>query len=173
MMKNSVTALTHFLDELHSLDWQFLCKMQPNGYDCSNANDSLQYRFYYDVLMNACKTYQYGLCDLNMNSFHTLRECADTCDGKLILLYCSGVNCCLKMIKVKLSDDTICRLQHDFGSCENYYPMWYYDVTERTCKSFSYSGCGGNENRFPTSGHCNTRCQPAVGEYKRIKTLLD
>ncbi|KAH9637324.1 hypothetical protein HF086_006968 [Spodoptera exigua] len=92
--EKSVTALTHFLDELHSLDWQFLCKMQPNGYDCSNANDSLQYR-------------------------------------------------------------------------------WYYDVTERTCKSFSYSGCGGNENRFPTSGHCNTRCQPAVGEYKRIKTLLD
>lgn len=25
--------------------------------------------------------------------------------------------------QAKISDDTICRLQYDFGSCNNYYPM--------------------------------------------------
>ncbi|CAH1647706.1 unnamed protein product [Spodoptera littoralis] len=149
--------------ELFKLDWHIRCKLQPNGYDCTR-NESMSHRFYYDLKMNACKTFQYGLCELQFNGFHSLRECSSTCEV-------IGHQFLTEEDQAKVSDDTICRLQYDFGSCNNYYPMWYFDVTERTCKSFSYSGCGGNNNRFATPGMCNTKCQTAVGDYKIVKTI--
>ncbi|CAH0716037.1 unnamed protein product, partial [Brenthis ino] len=62
-----------------------------------------------------------------------------------------------------LSLRIICRLQFDFGSCDGYHPKWYFDITTRRCKGFSYSGCGGNLNRFATQQMCATMCSGPMG----------
>ncbi|XP_021196380.3 tissue factor pathway inhibitor-like [Helicoverpa armigera] len=145
-------------DKKHGLpinDWHVLCKLQPNSYVCSN---STSHSFYYDLKMQGCRTFSDGMCDLNFNSFPTLRACVDRCrDGYLILHAEEQKN---------LSIDVHCRLQPDFGSCNNYHPSWYFDVSTRLCKSFAYSGCGGNKNRFEDSLSCIHTCT-AVASYEK------
>ncbi|CAJ0946498.1 unnamed protein product, partial [Mesorhabditis belari] len=46
------------------------------------------------------------------------------------------------------------------GPCVNSLLRWYYDETTRKCKSFHYSGCGGNGNNYQTEISCNERCAP-------------
>lgn len=38
--------------------------------------------------------------------------------------------------------------------------MWYFDSGNNDCLSFAYSGCGGNENRFPSRSACREACKP-------------
>ncbi|EDV95989.1 GH15461 [Drosophila grimshawi] len=37
--------------------------------------------------------------------------------------------------------------------------MWWYDGSDRTCKTMSYRGCGGNRNRYCTRQDCEARCR--------------
>ncbi|XP_046977590.1 kunitz-type serine protease inhibitor bitisilin-3-like [Vanessa cardui] len=124
------------------------CKFQPNGYDCDGSNRFLP-KFYYDLKMEDCKTAFIGTCPHNLNTFKTLSECHHTCR-----------DVGLHRIPKSLSPRIFCRLQYDFGNCNGYHQKWYYDVTARTCKGFSYSGCGGNMNRFATQQICSAACMP-------------
>nr|XP_054927957.1 amblin-like [Dermacentor andersoni] len=48
------------------------------------------------------------------------------------------------------------------GNCTQKIPSWYYSYWSGRCKGFLYSGCGGNTNRFPTEGECQTACTSLV-----------
>lgn len=37
---------------------------------------------------------------------------------------------------------------------------YYYDIGEKICKSFEYTGCGGNINNFNTLEECIKECDP-------------
>lgn len=39
---------------------------------------------------------------------------------------------------------------------------YYYDMSDQVCKGFGYSGCGGNNNRFPSPLVCAAVCSSAV-----------
>ncbi|CAH2985578.1 unnamed protein product [Chilo suppressalis] len=128
-------------------DYGVLCKFQPNEYDCEKKGRYPTYGFYYDIKMEDCKTAQFGTCPHNVNNFKTLSICQDTCRD-------AGQ----ETIKRNLSADIFCRLQPDFGNCNDYYPMWYFDMSQHACKGFSFSGCGGNANRFHTAQICTAKC---------------
>ena len=53
----------------------------------------------------------------------------------------------------------ICTLQREGGPCLGYYPSWYFDPTDGTCKQFIYGGCAGNANRFAERGECEKVCE--------------
>lgn len=40
------------------------------------------------------------------------------------------------------------------------YPFYHFDRHTKSCRPFSYSGCGGNENRFMTLSQCHGLCEP-------------
>ncbi|XP_028156292.1 PI-actitoxin-Aeq3a-like [Ostrinia furnacalis] len=101
--------------------------------------------------MEDCKTAKFGNCPQNMNQFNSLSECQDRCRDP-------GQHA----IKVNLSESIYCRLQPDFGQCNDYYPLWYFDISIRSCRGFSYSGCGGNHNRFPNAQICAAVCGAVV-----------
>ncbi|XP_045784733.1 kunitz-type serine protease inhibitor bitisilin-3-like [Maniola jurtina] len=132
----------HFLN----LDQATICKFQPNGHDCDGTGWSRQ-RFYYDLKLEDCKTSSIGNCPFNLNTFTTLSDCHNTCRDV-------GA----KPVPAALAPRIFCRLQFDFGRCNSYHPSWYYDVTIRRCRGFSYSGCGGNRNRFRSQQACSTAC---------------
>ena len=48
----------------------------------------------------------------------------------------------------------------DSGSCVKDMVRIYYDQETRTCKPFSYTGCGGNANRFLSVKNCYRICHP-------------
>ncbi|UYV63958.1 hypothetical protein LAZ67_2006137 [Cordylochernes scorpioides] len=55
-----------------------------------------------------------------------------------------------------------CYLSYDLGACFLYQTKYYFDNEAKTCKKFTYTGCGGNDNRFNTWEECMGRCN---GEY--------
>ncbi|XP_050683283.1 actinia tenebrosa protease inhibitors-like [Leptidea sinapis] len=128
------------------LDRIIECHLQPNGYNCDNKGKFTPV-FYYDVLLEDCKTKYVGDCAHQYNSFSSLRACQSNCR-----------DASRKEMKGNLTASVFCRLQPDFGQCNGYHPMFYFDLTLRTCRGFSYSGCGGNINRFPTHQDCVTTC---------------
>lgn len=48
----------------------------------------------------------------------------------------------------------------DSGSCGKDTVRVYYDHETRTCKLFSFTGCGGNANRFLSVKNCYQICHP-------------
>jgi len=61
----------------------------------------------------------------------------------------------------------VCRLEADSGHCDDNVLAWYFDHNSERCFNFTYSGCGGNDNRFETEEECVSQCLwiTDVGEY--------
>ncbi|CAH8482335.1 unnamed protein product [Schistosoma turkestanicum] len=54
--------------------------------------------------------------------------------------------------------DEICSLPLKRGYCLQNQPRFYYSPAENKCLSFTYKGCGGNDNRFKTKDACERMC---------------
>ncbi|VDL66288.1 unnamed protein product [Nippostrongylus brasiliensis] len=39
---------------------------------------------------------------------------------------------------------------------------FYYDDASKLCRSFTFTGCGGNENNFKTKGECTQFCSSEI-----------
>ncbi|OWR51913.1 seminal fluid protein HACP035 [Danaus plexippus plexippus] len=104
-------------------------------------------KFYYDVKLEDCKTFNMGTCSHNLNAHETLSSCHHAC-----------IDAGMQTITQNLSSEVFCRLQPDFGQCNEYHPRWYFDITTRRCRGFSFSGCGGNLNRFKSQQSCTSTC---------------
>ncbi|VDM62070.1 unnamed protein product [Angiostrongylus costaricensis] len=39
---------------------------------------------------------------------------------------------------------------------------YYYDAASKLCRSFTFTGCGGNENNFRTKGECTQFCSTEI-----------
>lgn len=52
----------------------------------------------------------------------------------------------------------VCDLPKSVGSCQGYYPTWYYDQERKQCAQFVYGGCLGNNNKFQTRDECEHIC---------------
>uniref|UniRef100_A0A183GQH4 BPTI/Kunitz inhibitor domain-containing protein n=1 Tax=Heligmosomoides polygyrus TaxID=6339 RepID=A0A183GQH4_HELPZ len=53
-----------------------------------------------------------------------------------------------------------CLQPAEVGSCKETYPAYHFDRLTKSCRPFSYSGCGGNDNRFLTLTQCQGLCEP-------------
>ncbi|XP_078735135.1 kunitz-type U19-barytoxin-Tl1a-like isoform X2 [Lampetra fluviatilis] len=58
----------------------------------------------------------------------------------------------------------LCLAPPEVGLCRALIPKWYYDAAASECRSFSYGGCGGNDNKFSTQLECEERCLTDAGE---------
>jgi hypothetical protein len=45
------------------------------------------------------------------------------------------------------------------GDCTTYTERYHFDPYEGRCKSFVYSGCGGNSNNFIAIDDCRNKCE--------------
>ncbi|CAH2034694.1 unnamed protein product, partial [Iphiclides podalirius] len=111
-------------------DPKILCKLQPVSYDCE-GNGQRRPFYYYDIKLEDCRSAYFSNCTHNLNKFISLKDCHNSCREP-------G----MEPLEEPVRKEIFCRLQHDFGECNSYYPMWYFDMTSRTCRGFSYSGCG-------------------------------
>ncbi|XP_060809788.1 amblin-like [Amyelois transitella] len=138
--------------DIQKLGYEEWCRFQPNEYDCGEKGILHSNWYYYDIKFGDCKvTPIVGDCNENRNAFASFSRCKEACR-----------EAASHPLRNNYTDNVSCRLQFDFGACDEYHPMWYYDVSSRTCRGFSYSGCGGNRNRFLTNQDCTTACLPNV-----------
>ncbi|KAK6183085.1 hypothetical protein SNE40_010631 [Patella caerulea] len=78
----------------------------------------------------------------------------------LILL---GILCGCKAAETILDNpDEVCNLKPIRGMCKALMPRFYYDVGDKTCKEFSYGGCGGNKNNFLRVEDCYNYCIKSI-----------
>ncbi|KAI6218505.1 hypothetical protein M3Y99_01704600 [Aphelenchoides fujianensis] len=52
----------------------------------------------------------------------------------------------------------VCQLPLAVGNCSREFPRFYFNADVGMCFRFTYSGCGGNGNRFVTKEQCHQRC---------------
>ncbi|VDO12946.1 unnamed protein product [Rodentolepis nana] len=123
-----------------------ICELPHMLSDGPNCDDlgQMSSRWYYDQSTGLCKEFGYAHCGGTANNFLSKSSCE---------LYCGAK---------KLSQEEICELPPEVGECvqQTSHKMWYYDSAIGECSTFAYSGCGGNENRFPTRTSCLETCRP-------------
>ncbi|XP_073960382.1 thrombin inhibitor hemalin-like [Choristoneura fumiferana] len=141
---------SNFSREIMDLDYDVFCKFQPNSHNCFEDNLGLP-EYYYDIKMGDCKTFYYGGCRESKNVFHYLKECQRICRE-------AGP----ALIDHTFSPAVFCRFQPDVGGCDDYVPMYYFDLSTHKCTGFAFTGCGGNQNRFETSRDCMRTCSTSV-----------
>lgn len=52
-----------------------------------------------------------------------------------------------------------CTLPPKRGGCALDLERWYHKIEDRKCHKFVYSGCQGNENKFPSKQKCKQHCK--------------
>ena len=108
------------------------CASKPVTGPCK---DHIQ-RYYFDKEKHVCKKFIYGGCKGNGNNYKTKQECFDTCGD--------------------------CDSDPEAGSPCILLPAfkrYYFDQDHKTCKRFTYGGCGGNNNNFHTKKACSKACK--------------
>lgn len=64
-----------------------------------------------------------------------------------------------------------CRFPSAVGNCRAAFPRFFYDITDQTCKSFIYGGCGGNENNFYSQAECEASCLGVKGAVEDARSV--
>ncbi|XP_004559225.1 tissue factor pathway inhibitor a isoform X1 [Maylandia zebra] len=135
-------------------------------------------RFFFDSSSQECKQFYYGGCFGNANNFRTMAECQAKClnpapespsprkdDVQPIIE--TGEQIAGEQIAnapLVQGNDTnpetneLCFRPVDKGTCSGSESRYAYIPEKKRCQSFSYSGCGGNENNFITRRHCFHKC---------------
>ncbi|XP_022817707.1 papilin-like isoform X2 [Spodoptera litura] len=90
----------------------------------------------------SCEQFIWGGCEGNSNRFNTEAACQMRCNPP-------G------------SPPPQCAEPQEAGSCSNKEALWSFSVSENRCVPFYYSGCGGNNNRFPSREACEQTCPAA------------
>uniref|UniRef100_A0A673C7E1 BPTI/Kunitz inhibitor domain-containing protein n=1 Tax=Sphaeramia orbicularis TaxID=375764 RepID=A0A673C7E1_9TELE len=123
--------------------------------------------FYYDHKTSTCRSFTYGGCRGNKNRYNTMEECTNRCSQEqpatspvhvappsqlFSSFYISPWCFLVRSHDPPLSSSlpVLCRLPMKVGSCRAAFPRFFYNVTDQTCRRFTYGGCDANSNNFET-----------------------
>ncbi|KAG9281015.1 BPTI/Kunitz domain-containing protein [Astyanax mexicanus] len=100
---------------------------------------------YYDKVEDKCFPFRYMGEGGNGNRFTAEHLCMRNCSARAEELYPS------------VRSDS-CHLPKAPGDCYGAYLRYYYDSLHAKCKTFYWTGCVGNGNRFLDIQRCNDTC---------------
>ncbi|NWR75630.1 TFPI1 inhibitor, partial [Centropus unirufus] len=119
-------------------------------------------RYFYNKETKICEVFKYGGCLGNQNNFKNLEECQTTCQGNCKFLF--SLFLVLFLHEVLYFEEpppipSLCMTPMDRGLCRARELRFFYNYSTGRCHSFSYSGCGGNENNFTSRKSCLRICK--------------
>ena len=132
-----------------------ICNQPEKSKDESICNQNYQVgpckgrlsRFYFNSTTGHCEPFIYGGCGGNANNFKTVEECKANCGAQQS-----------SQTKGQKSKEEICNQNYDTGKCFGYFRKYYFNSATGQCEEFTYGGCKGNENNFPTKESCEQFC---------------
>ena len=130
---------------------QDVCHLERDTGPCIDALT----QWYFDKDTSDCKKFTYGGCRGNGNRFNSRSECESQCMPR--------------SENMKLHHEKTCKLPSESGPCEGSEIKWFFDESDEECRTFTYSGCGGNDNRFDSEEACVNACRP----HRRSITLTE
>ncbi|KAI6190323.1 hypothetical protein M3Y97_00105300 [Aphelenchoides bicaudatus] len=110
------------------------------------------YRFYFNSKYGKCGRFWFFGCGSNKNNFKSYEDCENLCHG----------NSASKLLEEPKALSA-CFQEIDPGQCEateepKNTTRYAYLSTLKTCKSFEYTNCAGNENNFKSETDCKDFC---------------
>lgn len=80
--------------------------------------------------------------------------------------------------KISESDSTSpCMQKKATGNCRAFIPSFFFDTQTGECTSFTYTGCGGNDNNFSSEDECDLKCNglqgPVTPPSPQVDPLVD
>lgn len=156
------------------------------GYECGMVG-AAHSAFHFDADIGECIEFLFKGCGGNQNRFTSKEDCQQGCKsltlcGKGLPLMdfagnikrcdadrvpCPGSHecvgrgmesvCCQKA-------DRICQASINAGTAcgAPAQTRYYYDAASKLCRSFTFTGCGGNDNNFKTKGECTQFCSSEI-----------
>ncbi|CAL8363228.1 unnamed protein product [Merluccius merluccius] len=122
-------------------------------------------RFYYDSSTQTCKPFVYGGCLSNRNNFHSQEECAEACQGVTgpdMMMEVESKQAVRSLSDLAPSQPDRCGAEPEVGLCRAALPRWFYNSKTRTCETFIYGGCRGNQNNYASQEACMVACTVTV-----------
>ncbi|XP_044525652.1 tissue factor pathway inhibitor isoform X1 [Gracilinanus agilis] len=134
---------------------------------------ALLLRYYYNSTSKRCEPFKYGGCLGNANNFESLEECKNICEdeldtirvdhGEKVAVSANNNSATVKPTEVRklfeFYGPSWCLTPADRGLCRANEKRFYFNSSIGKCRSFYYSGCGGNENNFTSKKSCLRTCK--------------
>ncbi|KZS19211.1 Uncharacterized protein APZ42_014428 [Daphnia magna] len=123
-------------------------------------------RWTYNAKAGACEKFIYGGCFGTENLFKNEFACLAKCNKE-------GLE-----KKISESDPTSpCMQKKATGNCRAFIPSFFFDTQTGECTSFTYTGCGGNDNNFSSEDECDLKCNglqgPVTPPSPQVDPLVD
>nr|CDJ97356.1 unnamed protein product [Haemonchus contortus] len=142
-------------------------------------------RYYYNPIDGQCHPFTYNGFLGNFNNFHTQADCQLFC-ARLQCVHgnplttghgvpqrcqrdidCPSTHTCTTEHGVCCpTPQTLCTEPLRVGDCKQSVRQFWYNAETKTCESFLYTGCQGNNNRFHTLNECQSYCKNINAEPK-------
>ena len=59
------------------------------------------------------------------------------------------------------------------GDCHGSLNRYYFDLTDKICKKFIYTGCNANRNNFETLSECTNQCEIPIESLSDDYSLVE
>ncbi|KAH7973328.1 hypothetical protein HPB52_024136 [Rhipicephalus sanguineus] len=112
-----------------------LCELELDKGECGRS----QQKWGFNKSTGKCELFSYSGCGGNDNRFDDKQACELACIAAATL-------------------SPLCELELDKGECGRSQQKWGFNNSTGKCELFSYSGCGGNDNRFDEKYACERAC---------------
>uniref|UniRef100_A0A8C6RSW4 Tissue factor pathway inhibitor n=1 Tax=Nannospalax galili TaxID=1026970 RepID=A0A8C6RSW4_NANGA len=120
-----------------------VCRLEVNEYPCNKPNE----QYFFDLSTMTCRKLMPGLCNKNANVFPDEATCKGYCLPKTGPSYCYSPK--------------------DEGLCSSNITRYYFNPRNKACETFTYTGCGGNNNNFYYQEDCYHAC--AKGTKRKLR----
>ncbi|EDL84391.1 tissue factor pathway inhibitor 2, isoform CRA_b [Rattus norvegicus] len=124
----------------------WVCRSAVRTYPCDKPNTE----FFFNLKTMTCEPLRPGLCSRTTNVFPEEAMCKSLCEPRK-------------------SIPSFCSSPKDEGLCSANVTRYYFNSRNKACETFTYTGCGGNENNFYYLDACNRACVKALKKPKRRK----
>lgn len=114
-----------------------ICRLEVNEEKCGKSKEE----YYFNLSSMACEKFLSEGCQSNNNRFPDEATCKNFCAPK--------------------KGPSFCYSPKDEGQCSAKLTRYYYNSRDKVCESFTYTGCGGNNNNFVDMKDCRRVCAKA------------
>ena len=116
-------------------------------------------RYYFSKKDNKCLPFMYSGCAGNGNNFASKTECMAVCMNNSRNFYGNRKAKGVEYVTIIPRIRSDCSKMIRKGQCSGSIKMYGYDKVTGKCRNFTYTGCGGNSNRFFTLSSCKAVCE--------------
>ncbi|XP_074052211.1 tissue factor pathway inhibitor 2 [Macrotis lagotis] len=120
-----------------------ICRLEASGADLGEAGE----QYFFNLSSMACERLVVRGGRGNRNQFPDAHTCNNFCAPVKIPQFCYS--------------------PLDEGSCSANVTRYYFNWKRKICESFTYTGCGGNENNFVSLKDCAHVCLKALKKKSR------